>query len=70
MDIQPYPARLHPLIPSTPTLVRGIDERVGTLTPHQDNLINGVFEDELPVIHPSHSDSTCRITAFPGCTQV
>lgn len=63
-DLQPYLSDRYPSV--RPTLVRGIDGRLGT--PHLESLIDSIHEENLLVTRPS--DSMHSATALPRLTQV
>lgn len=65
-DLQPY--RSGRYLSVWPTPVRGIDGRVET--PHMESHIDGIHEEDLPVMPPSTSDTMHLATALPRLTQV
>jgi len=64
--VQLYLASLRPSI--QPTLVQGMDERVGRQAPHDENLTNNVHEEDIPVLRPL--DPMRSSTAFSWFTEV
>ena len=67
-DLQPYCSGLLPSMRST--LIRSIDERVGV--PHPENLIDGIYEANLPATFPSDPTGMAwtLTTDFPSFNQV